>query len=129
VRLLLSTVLLAAAPLANACGVCIDDKIASCYDHAVVSAAYKRGHAVAFFAIEGDIVRSDETRKAVSNAIAKARGVRPGTARISLENAALSFAYDPAERSAHDVGRAVGHAIADRKLRLKLLRVMQPTGT
>jgi len=109
---------------AFACGVCIDDKVASCYDHAVISEAHKRGHAVAFFAIEGELVRSAETRKAISSAIEKARGVRPGTARVSLENAALSFAYDPGRSSAKDAGSAVARALADRRLELKLLRVL-----
>jgi hypothetical protein len=110
---------------ALACGVCIDDKIASCYDHAVISEAHQRGHAVAFFAIEGDIVRSADTRKAISQAIEKARGVRPGSARVSLENAAFSFAYDPARGSPAEAQRAIGTALAEKRLGLKLLKVLK----
>jgi hypothetical protein len=108
---------------ALACGICIDDKVASCYDHGVVEAAKKRGHAVAFFAIEGDVVRSEALRGKVRRAIESARGVRKGSARVSLENAALSFAYDPARGSAEEAGRAIGGEL---ELRLKLLRILGP---
>jgi N-acetyl-beta-hexosaminidase len=111
---------------AAACGVCIDDKIASSYDHAVIAAAHARGHAVAFFAIEGDIVRSDETRRAVLRAIQAAPGVQRGSARVSLENGALSFAYDPARNSAADAGRAVAAALERQRLHLNLLRTLSP---
>ena len=53
-RSLVAALLLAAAP-AFGCGVCVEDKIASCYDHAVVTSAKARGHAVAFFAIHGEL--------------------------------------------------------------------------
>ena len=109
---------------AAACGVCIDDKIASCYDHAVLARAKQRGHAVAFFAIQGDIVRDPETRRDVNRAIDGARGVLRGTARVSLENAALSFAYDPARTSANEAAQAIGRALARHRLQLALLRVM-----
>ena len=118
----LALALMAAAALdAAACGGCVDDKIASCYDHAVVSAAQQRGHAVAFFAIEGDVVRSAQTRRAVLRAIEATPGVRRGSARVSLENAALSFAYDPARVSPQQAGEAIAGAL---RLRLKLLRLL-----
>ena len=62
---LFAILLVALAFEAGACGICIDDKIASCYDHAVVTGAKAKGHAVAFFAIKGEIVVQPETRRAV----------------------------------------------------------------
>lgn len=106
---------------ALACGICIDDKVASCYDYGVVEAAKKRGHAVAFFAIEGDVVRSEEKKRTLQRAIESVPGVRKGSARISLENAAFSFAYDPARVSPRKAGEAIAGAI---RLRLKLLRLL-----
>ncbi len=94
--LLLVGAFLLAAGEAVACGVCLEDRVASCYDHAVVTSALDRGHYVAFFAIQGAVVRDSQTARAVVRAIESARGVRSGTARVSLENAALSFAFDPA---------------------------------
>ena len=117
--LLASLMLLHGAALA--CGVCIEDKIAACYDHAIVEAAQQRGHAVAFFAIEGDLRRDDATRRAFSRAIESARGVRKASARVSLPNAALSFAYDPARTSPRQAGEAIGQTLG---VRLRFLRML-----
>jgi hypothetical protein len=123
-RLVLLLGLWVVATAAFACGICIDDKIASCYDHSVVESAKTRGHAVAFFALEGDIVKSAGTKRAVARAIDAVRGMRKGSARVSLENGALSFAYDPARTSPDEAGRAIGAALAPQRLRVKLLRII-----
>jgi hypothetical protein len=118
------TVLALLAVEVQACGICIDDKIASCYDHAVVMRAKAKGHAVAFFAINGDLVRSRETREAVLAAIAAVPGVQRASARVSLENAALSFAFDPALTSAHAAERELSRRLAPKRLALAHLRTL-----
>ncbi|MGQ0547121.1 MAG: hypothetical protein ACT4P3_17615 [Betaproteobacteria bacterium] len=80
--------------------------LASCYDHAVVAQAKARGHEV------------------VSKAIHTQRGVQPGTARVSLENAALSFAYDPARTSHAAIAGAVEKRLPAPGLSLRFLRAM-----
>ena len=122
-RAALLALLLAAGP-ALACGVCVEDKIASCYDHAVVSQARNQGVSVAFFAIVGDVIRTEETRKALEQAIESTPGVRKGTARVSLENAALSFAFDPARLTVEDAERRLGAKLAARRLRVGHLRTL-----
>lgn len=107
-----------------ACGICIDDKVASCYDHAVVSQAKARGHQVAFFAIDGSLPVNAEVRSEVLRAVQRARGVLAGTARVSLENAAVSFAYDPARTKHAAIEAAVEERLAARGLSLRLLRFM-----
>jgi hypothetical protein len=121
---LLKIALLAAAFDVNACGICIDDKVAACYDHSVVERAKARGHQVAFFAIDGSLPVNAEVRSAVLRAVQRARGVHPGTARVSLENAALSFAYDPAREKPAAIEAAVEERLAARGLSLRLLRFM-----
>ena len=121
---LIAVSLLLFTPQAFPCGVCIDDKVASSYDHAVVAQAKQRGHEVAFFAIEGPLVRSAETRGALLRAIRSASGVQGASARVSLESAALSFAYDPARTTHAAVGAALDARLAERRLRLRFLRVM-----
>jgi hypothetical protein len=54
-RALIFAALLAAAPVVNACGVCVEDKIAAVYDHAVVTRTLEARGVVVFFAIEGAI--------------------------------------------------------------------------
>jgi hypothetical protein len=107
-----------------ACGVCIDDKVASCYDHAVVAQAKARGHEVAFFAIDGPLVVDAENRRRILKAVQTHRGVLPGTARVSLENAALSFAYDPRRARQARIVSEIGGKLAARGLSLRFLRSM-----
>jgi hypothetical protein len=56
-RALLLAGLLAAAPLAGACGYCVEDKMAAAYDHAVVSRALAQQHHIAFFHVDGSSPR------------------------------------------------------------------------
>jgi hypothetical protein len=110
---------------AVACGICIDDKVASAYDHGVVAGAKARGDAVAFLAIEGPLARSAETRGAVLRAIRSAGGVQRASARVSLESAALSFAYDPRRASVDAIRATLDARLAPQGLKLRLLREMR----
>jgi hypothetical protein len=109
---------------ASACGICIDGKIASCYDHAVVTGAKAKGHAVAFFALKGEIVVKPETQRAVLKAIEALPGVLHGTGRVSLENAALSFAFDPSRTSAETAQRELRAKLQPRRLGVAHLRTL-----
>ena len=108
-----------------ACGICIDDKVASCYDHAVVTGAKARGDAVAFLAIEGPLVVDAEMRGAVLRTLRSASGVQRASARVSLENAALSFAYDPRRASLDGIRAALDAQLGRHGLKVKLLREMR----
>jgi hypothetical protein len=121
---LLTALLFALAFDANACGICIDDKIASCYDHAVVTDAKTKGHAVAFFALKGEIIVKPETQRAVLKAIEALPGVQRGTGRVSLENAALSFAFDPSRTSAETAQRELRAKLQPRRLGVAHLRTL-----
>lgn len=107
---------------AVACGICIDDKVASCYDHAVVAKARASGHEVAFFAIDGPVIVNAENRTRILKTIQTHRGVLPGTARVSLENAALSFAYDPGRAERFRIAAGIEKALYARGLSLRFLR-------
>ena len=62
---------------AVACGYCVEDKIASTYDHAIVTSALARGHHVAFFHVDGAPV----TRRALEQAAAAVPGIDKGSAQ------------------------------------------------
>ncbi|MGE5640187.1 MAG: hypothetical protein ACM30H_08830 [Clostridia bacterium] len=94
-RALLALLALASAQ-ALACGVCVEDKVAACYDYAVVTRAQSRGQEVAFFALQGPAQDAGALKRAVESA----PGVERGTARVSVESGALSFAYDPRRANA-----------------------------
>ena len=108
---------------AHACGVCIDDKIASCYDHALISSARANGNEVAFFAIQGALPQNGATRAMLRKALDATPGVLRGSGRVSVENAALSFAYDPCRGAAPAIARQLERQLSP-GLTLALLRVM-----
>ena len=78
-----------AAGTAQACGYCVEDKIAAVYDHAVVSRAAAAKHQVVFMHVEGTA-----SRAALEQA-ASAAGADRGSVRVSADLLTVSFAFDP----------------------------------
>jgi hypothetical protein len=118
VSLMLPATLSAAA---LACGVCIEDKIAATYDHAVVMRAAAKHQVLVF----GEIVGAVDVQAATSR-IARAAPQVPGIDRASVRTSvsppAFSFALDRA-------AQAPDAAIAElqkrvRGAKLSVLRVM-----
>jgi hypothetical protein len=114
-----------AAQLAHACGVCIDDKVAAAYDHAVVTGAAGRGHVVVFAEVHGPRAASDRMGAARA-AARRVPGIAAESVRTSQELAALSFALDPRVRSPQAALAAVEAAARPPgALRLELLKVLR----
>ena len=84
-----AAVLLAVAPAAWACGVCIEDKVAATYDHEVVLRAAAKGKVMVFCEVAGPL-----DGRQVRRAARKVRGLDPTSLRTSLQPAAVSFALD-----------------------------------
>ena len=82
-------VLALASGSAQACGYCVEDKIAAVYDHAVISRALAANHQVAFMHVEGRA-----SRQALEQA-ASAAGADRGSVRVSPDVLTVSFAFDP----------------------------------
>ena len=112
-------VLALSAPGAIACGYCVEDKIASTYDHAVVTQALARKHHVAFFHIDGPIVPGDPAKHALEAAVVSTPGVDKGSVRVAVDTLTLSLAFDPARTPLPAL-----QATLDRKLRAKGLALM-----
>ena len=72
-------VLLTHAVAALACGICVEDRVAAAYDHAVVVRSLEHRHEVVFLAIEGEIVASPRLSREIQSAIESASGVDRGT--------------------------------------------------
>ena len=107
------------APGAFACGYCVEDKIASTYDHAVVTQALARKHQIAFFHIDGTVVPGDATKHSIEAIVQSTAGVDKGSVRVAVDTFTLSFAFDPQRASL-----AAVQATLDRKLRAKNLALM-----
>ena len=113
------------AAQAFACGHCVEDRVAAAYDHGVVMHALERRHEVAFLAIEGKLAANRKLRNALTAALESTRGVDRGTSRVALEQASLSFAYDPeGQQPLAAIIRSLQRKLASSGLRLSMLRVV-----
>ena len=106
---------------ASACGVCIEDKVAATYDHAVIQRATAKRQQIVFVGIEGPV---QATR--IDRDLAKAHvpGVVPGTLRTSTSPSAFSFALERTEDPAHALA-AFRTAVNDVRAQLTLLRIVR----
>lgn len=110
--------LLAGAGPSIACGVCVEDRVAAVYDHAVVEGAYQRGHAVAFLGIDGGQALNAGQARAVRAALAAVAGVERATIRVSPESASCSAAYDPRRATPEAVATRASRRLASLGLAL-----------
>ena len=100
--------------LAMACGVCLEDKVAATYDHALVERALAQQRVVVFAEPRAAV---DERRlKAFAAAARRAPGVDAATVKTSAAPASVSFVLDPKRA---DAKKTVA------SLQLELLKVIQ----
>jgi hypothetical protein len=109
---------------AFACGYCIEDKIAAVYDYAVTMRAIAQEHQVVFFAVEGNIPPGEASRCTLEAIVESVAGVDKGSARVSVESASLSAAFDPAHAPFAGMERALSRKLAAKGLSVRILRVM-----
>ena len=139
-----STALLLAlsAPAVRACGYCVEDKIASVYDHAVVTRALAQKHHVVYFHIDGlaaapagasagagagapGSARAVEaTRRALERLGESTPGVDQGSVRVAVETFTIALAFDPQRTTLPAVVAALDQKFAARKLVVMPLRVI-----
>src|SRR4051812_27727723 len=113
-----------AAQSVQACGLCIEDKVAAVYDHAAVSRALALKHPVAFFVFDGTLAGTEVERKVIQQMAISVHGVDAGSVRVSSELGSLAVAFDPARNSFATIERALQLKLNRRGLRLALVRGM-----
>ena len=126
-RAMVAGALFAVVLAAEACGYCIEDRVAAVYDQAIVDSALVQGRRVVFFGLEGSPRLSGATGRAVLAALNGSGTVR-GSARVNLENAAAAVAYDPARTDPGALALSADRALAPFGLTLAPLRVTDEDG-
>jgi len=109
---------------AIACGVCIEDKVAATYDHAVVMRAAAKHQLLVFGEIEGAVDVKATTDK-ITRAAPHVRGIDRSSIRTSVSPAAFSFALDPASRPADAAVAELQKKLRADGVKLTVLRVMR----
>lgn len=106
-----------------ACGVCIEDKVAATYDHAVVMRAGALHHLVVFGEIDGAVNIKGVTAS-IPAAARRVQGIDRGTVRTSASPPAFSFALDPAAQAPDAAVAELQKRLRAQGVKLTVLRVM-----
>jgi hypothetical protein len=114
----------AAALAAAAGGLCLEERIAAVYDPAIVAQALDRKHHVAFFAIDGRLGPANCTCRAIEAIAESAFGVDKGSARMSIDSASLSLAFDPLRVAFAAIQRVLDGKLAALRLTLLPMRLL-----
>ncbi|HLX30397.1 MAG TPA: hypothetical protein VKV24_18110 [Casimicrobiaceae bacterium] len=104
------------------CGVCVEDKIAATYDHAVIRDAIAAHRQVIFVALDGN----DATRigQRIVSAAARVPGMQKASLRYAVSPPAMSFAV--AKVVAPDKALAAFQkAVAGMDVRMRIVRIMR----
>ncbi|HSQ02554.1 MAG TPA: hypothetical protein VLN59_00885 [Burkholderiales bacterium] len=112
-------------PPGYACGYCIEDKMASVYDGALVAQAVRDKHRVAFFALVGPLSPDAAKREAIVHLVESVRGIDRHSTRLSVENAALSFSFDANAVPFALLHRTLARKLSSHGLSLELVSVME----
>jgi hypothetical protein len=126
-RAVMAVLLAGTTGAAFACGYCVEDRVAAVYDHDAVEGAIAQHRHVAFFGIEGDIANAPASRRALVAAVEQGGGVK-GSARVAIENAAISVAYDPARVTLAALTTSANKPLAAKGLTLSPLRLIDEGG-
>ena len=117
--------LLLAATHAQACGVCVEDKMAAVYDHAVIGKALSQKHHVAFFHVDGPLMAGEATKRALEQAAGTSSAADKGSVRVSVESASLAVAFDPRRFPVATLQSDLERRLSAKKLSLMLMQVVE----
>lgn len=113
-----------AMPAAYACGICIDDKVASAYDHAVVQNAWKHGKVVVFCELTGphEVKKLTQEAKAAAQGL---RGVDDSSIRTGQDLAIVSFVLDGSTQTPAAAVGELQQRLKASSVMPKLLKVLE----
>lgn len=115
---------LAMGSAAQACGYCVEDKIASVYDHALVTQALAQRRQIVFFHIDGPLVPGESSRRWLLEAASSMAGVDKGGVRVAVDTLTIAIAFDPGRTSLPAMQNGLERKLTAKRLSLMPLRVM-----
>lgn len=104
---LLACALCCLIPTARACGHCLEDRVASVYDHALVEHSKQNKQVMMYLVWDGPVDRNAATRQWLLKALGAVRGVVAHSVRVSLEPPTIALAYDPLQTRSADLEKAL----------------------
>ena len=114
----------AAASATQACGVCVEDKMAATYDHSLVTRALQRGHEVLFLEVVGAEPANQAQWRFLVRTVEGISGVGRGSVRTSVAPPALSFEFDASRASSATVLTRINDRLRKQQVKVELIRVV-----
>ena len=80
---------------AFACGYCLQDRIASVYDHVLVAKTKQLNQKILYLVWDGPAARDETTKRHLIAIASRLQGVTKGSVRVALEPPTIGLAYQP----------------------------------
>lgn len=115
---------LATASPTQAFGVCVEDKMAAAYDHALITREFERGHEVMFLEILGAAPADHIQWRFLIGAVEGVAGVQRGSVRTFASPPAISFAFDASRISSAAALARINDRLRKHQVKVELIRVI-----
>ena len=99
-----------------ACGHCLEDRVASVYDHTLVEHSKQHKQTMMYLVWDGPVDRTAATRQWLLKALGAVPGVVANSVRVSMEPPTIALAYDPLRTRAADLEKALQSKLAAKGL-------------
>jgi hypothetical protein len=104
-----------------ACGYCLQDRIASVYDHVLVKQTKQLNQKMLYLVWDGPADHNEKTRLTLIGITSRIKGVSKGSVRVSLEPPTIGLAYQPLSISSEQIETVLLQKLRDKKIVISLL--------
>ena len=99
-----------------ACGYCLEDRIASVYDHVLVAKTKQLNQKMLYLIWDGPANRDEAMRRELISITSRLPGITKGSVRVSLEPATIGLAYQPLKISREQVEALLLQRLKSKKI-------------
>ena len=106
---------------AIACGYCLQDRIASVYDHVLVTQTRQLNQKMLYLVWDGPADHDEKTRRTLIGITSRIKGVTKGSVRVSLEPPTIGLAYQPLSISSEQIETVLLQKLRAKKIVVSVL--------
>jgi hypothetical protein len=115
-RSLLASFLFLLSSNVFACGHCLQDRIASVYDHALLVKTKQLNQKMLYLVWDGPAARDETTKRHLLAIVSRIRGVTKDSVRVALEPPTIGLAYQPLKISREQVEALLLQRLKSKKI-------------
>ena len=106
---------------ALACGYCLQDRIASVYDHVLVTQTRQLNQKMLYLIWDGPADHDEKTRRTLIGITSRIKGITKGSVRVSLEPPTIGLAYQPLSISSEQIETVLLQKLRAKKIVVSVL--------